>query len=102
MRKSVDFGEDLAADDYDQDLAADTAVRVAPGLCLQSWDWNRWRHDYDDDSGDYEIIYIGYDDDDNDEELPDGGDPPCPHSNGSFIAHDSDLKLFGALLRYRL
>ena len=37
-----------------------------------------------------------------DEKLPDGGDPPCPHSNGSFIAHDSDLKLFGALLRYRL
>ena len=35
MRKSVDFGEDLAADDYDQDLAADTAVRVAPGLCLR-------------------------------------------------------------------
>ena len=36
MRKSVDFGEDLAADDHDEDLAADTAVRVAPGLCLQS------------------------------------------------------------------
>ena len=27
-----------------------------------------------------------------DEKLPDGDDPPCPHSNGSFIAHDSDLK----------
>ena len=89
---------------WQQTLQCELLLASACKVEIENDDDAIWEniHDYDDDSGDYEIIYIGYDDDDNDEELPDGGDPPCPHSNGSLIAHDSDLKLFCVLLRYRL
>ena len=74
-------------------LAAETAVRVAPGLCLSIVLTNDHDVDEDDDGEDDDG-----EDDDGDEgevdnclkdsdEKPDGGDPPGPHPQSSHLTH---------------
>ena len=64
-------------------LAAETAVRVAPGLCLSIVLTNDHDVDEDDDGDEGEVDNCLKDSD----EKPDGGDPPGPHPQSSHLTH---------------